>query len=107
MSSKGPITLFDKSIVHLLSFDEAALFGVFYRANLTPLFFVETLADLEKKTREGQTPEQAVGAIAAKTANFTFDPSAHHVRLVIMKPAGAVNSHGWPPTRAGSTPRSA
>lgn len=66
--SLGPITIFDKSILQGLSLDEAVLFGQFYRCNLTPLFFVETLVDLEKrrrKVREGQTPEQAVGTIAA------------------------------------------
>lgn len=81
--STGPITIFDKSMLQGLSLDEAALFGQFYRCNLTPLFFVETLADLEKEVRKGQTPEQVVGTIAAKTANLTLDPSVHHDELVI------------------------
>lgn len=81
--SKGPIAIFDKSTIQSLSLDEAALFGQFYRCNLTPVFFVETLADLEKKVREGQTPEQVVGVIAAKTANLTADPNTSHQRLVI------------------------
>ena len=69
--STGPIIIFDKSAIQSLKLDEAALFGQFYRCNLTPMFFVETLADLEKKVREGQMPEQVVGVIAAKTANLT------------------------------------
>jgi hypothetical protein len=81
--STGPITIFDKSMLQGLSLDEAALFGQFYRCNLTPLFFVETLADLEKEVRKGQTAEQVVGTIAAKTANLTLDPSVHHDDLVI------------------------
>ena len=81
--STGPITIFDKSMLQGLSLDEAVLFGQFYRCNLTPLFFVETLADLEKRVREGQTPEQVVGTIAAKTANLMLDPSVHHADLVI------------------------
>ena len=90
MSSYGPITLFDKSIVHLLSFDEAALFGQFYRANLTPLFFVETLADLKKERglREGQKPDEIVAGLAAKVANLTFDPSVHHSTIVISNLLG-------------------
>jgi len=36
-------------------------------ANITPLFFVETLADLEKEVAAGRTPEQVVGNIASKT----------------------------------------
>jgi hypothetical protein len=81
--STGPITIFDKSTLQSLNVDEAALFGQFYRVNLTPLFFVETLADLEKRVREGQTPDQVVGTIARKTANLTADPNIHLQQLVI------------------------
>ena len=86
--STGPITIFDKSTLQGLNLDEAALFGQFYRCNLTPLFFVETLADLEKEVRKGHTPEQVVGTIAAKTANLTLDPSVHHEDLVIAELRG-------------------
>lgn len=81
--STGPITIFDKSALQALNVDQAALFGQFYRVNLTPLFFVETLADLEKRVREGQTPEEVVGSIARKTANLTADPNVYHQRLVV------------------------
>src|SRR5690242_16459907 len=79
----GPITIFDKSMLQSLSLDEAVLFGQFYWCVLTPLFFVETLADLEKKVRQGQSPEQAVGVIAQKTGNMALDPNAHHESLAI------------------------
>jgi hypothetical protein len=32
-------------------------------SNITPLFYIETLADLEKEVRAGKTPEQVVGEI--------------------------------------------
>lgn len=80
--SAGPITIFDKSALQSLSVDDAVLFGQFYRSVITPLFFVETMADLEKEVANGKTPEQVVGTIAAKTANLTADPCAHHDRLV-------------------------
>jgi hypothetical protein len=80
--SSGPITIFDKSFLQALSVDEAALFGQFYRTVITPLFFVETMADLEKEVKRGRTPEDVVGLIAAKAANLTADPNAHHRRLV-------------------------
>lgn len=80
--STGPITIFDKSALQSLSVDDAVLFGQFYRAVITPLFFVETMADLEKEVAKGRTPEEVVGTIAAKTANLTADPNAHHDRLV-------------------------
>ena len=81
--SNGPITIFDKSAIQMLNVDEAALFGQFYRVAITPLFFVETLADLEKDINGGKTPEDVVGIIASKTANLTADPSAHHTLLVL------------------------
>ncbi len=86
--SSGPITIFDKSALEALSVDEAVLFGQFYRTVITPLFFVETLADLEKEVAAGKTPEQVVGLIAAKTANLTADPNAHHRRLIISELLG-------------------
>ena len=52
--STGPITIFDKSALQSLSLDEAALFGQFYRAVITPLFFVEALADLERRSLRGR-----------------------------------------------------
>jgi hypothetical protein len=80
--SGGPIVVFDKSALQSFSLDEAVLFDNFYLPVITPLFFMETLADLEKKVREGQTPEQAVGIIAAKTPIMSGIPNVHHLRLV-------------------------
>jgi len=39
--------LFDKSALQGLSLDESVWFDAFFYPNITPLFFVETLADLE------------------------------------------------------------
>ena len=78
----GPIVVFDKSTLQSFSLDEAVLFDNFYLPVITPLFFVETLADLDKKVREGQTPEEAVGLIAAKTPIMSSVPNVHHLRLV-------------------------
>jgi hypothetical protein len=39
----------------------------FYLPSMTPLFFVETLADLEKEMKAGRTAEDFVGALAEKT----------------------------------------
>ncbi len=105
--STGPITIFDKSALQSLSLDEAALFGQFYRINLTPIFFVETLADLEKKVREGQTPEQVVGTIARKTGNLTADPCVHHERLVLRNLLVArILMDGRPHVQGGRSVRS-
>ena len=53
--SAGPILIFDKSILEALSMDEAVWLGRFYRVNMTPLFFIETLADLERGTQSSRS----------------------------------------------------
>lgn len=63
----GPTLIFDKSTLQSLSVDESVWLDNFFTTNITPLFFVETLADLEKKVRQGRTPEQIVGNLAYKT----------------------------------------
>jgi hypothetical protein len=77
----GPILIFDKSLLEALSPDESVWLGQFYRVNMTPLFFVETLADLEKEVDGGRTPEQVVGRLAEKTSVMGADPNVHHSRL--------------------------
>ncbi len=54
----GPILIFDKSTLQSLSVDESVWLDAFYLSNITPLFFVETLADLEKEVATGRTPEK-------------------------------------------------
>jgi hypothetical protein len=78
--SLGPITIFDKSALQALSLDEAVWFDNFYLANITPLFFVETLADLEKIDVKRRTPERVVGGLAAKTP-LGGRPNVHHAAL--------------------------
>lgn len=63
----GPSLIFDKSALQALNPDEAMWLDNFYLANITPMFFVETLADLEKEVRKGKAPEELVGNIANKT----------------------------------------
>jgi len=45
----GPIALFDKSFLQSLNVDEAVLFDHFFLPVISPLFFVETLADLSRE----------------------------------------------------------
>ena len=77
----GPITIYDKSALQSLIADEAVWFGNFYRANITPIFFVETLADLEKQVALGRTPESVVGGLAAKSVLFGPDINVYHGTL--------------------------
>ena len=78
----GPITIFDKSALQALSMDESVWFDAFFLANLVPLFYVETLADLEKKVAKGRDPEQLVGHLAEKTP-LGATPNVYHRSLVL------------------------
>jgi hypothetical protein len=52
-------------------------FDAFFFANVVPVFFVETLADLEKEVAGGKTPEQVVGRLAETTPTWSA-PNVHH-----------------------------
>jgi hypothetical protein len=67
MPGAGPILLFDKSVLQSLTVDEAVWLDTFYFPCITPLFFTETLADLEKEVQKGRSPEAVVGNLADKT----------------------------------------
>ncbi len=79
----GPITLFDKSFLQSLNVDESVWFDNFFYSVICPIFYVETLADLEKAVRQGRTPEQEVGYIADKTPEFHRNPCSYHRSLCI------------------------
>ena len=82
VATMGPITLFDKSFLQSLSEDESVWFDHFFSCNVCPMFFVETLADLEKDV-DGRTPEQEVSLIAAKFPEVSGTPSVHHSSLLL------------------------
>src|SRR5262245_25408104 len=81
--SLGPTTIFDKSALQALSVEEAMWFDQFYHSNTTPLFYVETLADLEKHDdRRGRHPDQLVRELAKKTPLNGY-PNVHHGSLCL------------------------
>jgi len=84
----GPITLFDKSFLQSLNVDESVWFDHFFLTNVCPLFYVETLADLEKNVRKGRTPEEEVGMIANKFPEMHGTPNAYHIDLCISNLIG-------------------
>ncbi len=85
----GPTALFDKSFLQSLHVDESVWFDRFFSANVCPLFYVETLADLEKSNlSNGRTPERLVGIIAEKTPEVSGSPNVHHQHLCISELMG-------------------
>src|SRR5262245_32932700 len=88
MSGVGPIIAYDKSALQGLSVDEAVWFDTFYYPNTVPIFWVETLADLDKEVAKGRTPEDVVGNIADKTPTGG-QPNVFHEKLVIAELLGS------------------
>lgn len=84
----GPITLFDKSFLQSLSLDESVIFDRFFLSVICPLFFIETLADLEKAVQQGRTPDQEVGIIADKAPEMSGVPNVHHESIAIQNLMG-------------------
>lgn len=100
----GPITLFDKSFLQSLNTNESVWFDHFYLTIISPLFFMETLADLEKDMKKGRTAEQLVGEIANKTPELHSTPNVHHLDLVISDLLGQTITMDGRPIRGGGTP---
>lgn len=98
----GPITLFDKSFLQSLSLDESVWFDNFFYSVICPIFYVETLADLEKAVRQGRTQEQEVGYIADKTPEFHRNPCSYHRTLCLGNMMGySVPMNGQIPVSGG------
>jgi hypothetical protein len=90
--SQGPSLLFDKSTLESLSVNEAVLLDNFYRSTITPLFFVECLADLEREMhRMKGTPEQLVGSLAERTPDCQSSANLHHMEILKGELAGRFN----------------
>jgi len=79
----GPILIFDKSTLQSLSVNESIWLENFFITNLTNLFYVETLADIEKKVKGNLTPEQVVGNIAIKVPQNST-PNFDYLKLLIL-----------------------
>ena len=79
----GPNTLFDKSFLQSLSLNESVWLDHFFLCNVCPIFFVETLSDLEKSVRVGRTPEREVELIADKFPEMAGTPNVYHVDICV------------------------
>ena len=96
--AQGPILIFDKSTLQSLNPDQAHWMDNFFMSNITPLFYIETLADLEKEVRVGKTPEQVVGEIAYKSPDMQAYPNVHHLTLIWgeLTGKGKIEMTGFP-----------
>lgn len=83
----GPILIFDKSALQGLSIDESVMLDQFFLVNITPIFFIETLADLQKADPRGRSPDAVVRDLAGKTPDRPF-PNVFHRTLLIANLLG-------------------
>jgi hypothetical protein len=83
-----PILIFDKSFLQSLNIDEAVLLDNFFICNICPLFYVETLADIEKMVGKGRPPERIVSEIASKFPEMHGMPNAFHLDLCLSNLMG-------------------
>jgi len=87
----GPYLIFDKSSLESLNFDEAVMLDNFFSSVITPIFFVECLADLEKEIiRSKSTPEQLVGSLADRTPE-DGTVTIHHLDVLRFELAGKIS----------------
>jgi hypothetical protein len=101
--AQGPILIFDKSTLQALNPDQANWLDNFFMSNITPLFYIETLADLEKEVKAGKTPEQVVGEIAYKTPDMQGHPNLYHLTLIWgeLMGKGEIVMEGYPVVGGG------
>jgi hypothetical protein len=105
MNYMGPTLIFDKSFLQSINADESVWLDMFFSTNITPLFFIETLADLEKQVHKGRTPEQVVGNLATKTPDMDSRPNVHHRTMLTGELSGqaTIDMHFGRPIVSGGT----
>lgn len=83
----GPMLLFDKSSLQGLKENEAIWLDHFFNTVISPIFFVETLADLEKQLPD-RTAEREVAIIASKTPEAHAHVNVFHGELIVANLMG-------------------
>jgi hypothetical protein len=78
---QGPILIFDKSLLESLNLNEAVLLDNFHMSNITPLSFVECLADLEKLSAAEVRRSNSVGSLADRTPDAQAYANIHHTTV--------------------------
>jgi hypothetical protein len=78
-----PIALFDKSFLQGLNPLEALMYDSLFVSNITPVFWVEVLGDLEKEHKGKEAQEKLVATLSSKTPkHHPFMNINHHLLCV-------------------------
>lgn len=89
------IIICDKSFLECLKKEESLLFNRYFFQNITPVIFLEILADLKQQPRTAETPEQRVSRLAQRLPKIKSGVSAYYLDLC----RGEINHgafHGQP-----------
>lgn len=96
--------IFDKSFLQSLTIDESVILDQMFSCVVTPLFFVETMADLTKETARGRTAEQVVGGLAERTPVAHSYLNTYHQDVVLEDLLGRREEFDHRPAVAGGIP---
>ena len=96
--------IFDKSFLQSLSIDESVILDQMFSCVVTPLFFVETMADLTKETSRGRTAEQVVGGLAERTPVAHSYVNTYHQEVILEDLLGQRQEFDHRPAVAGGIP---
>jgi hypothetical protein len=99
----GPTLLFDKSFLQGLSLDEAAMLDQMFRCIISPLFFVETMADLAKEEK-GRDPLRVIRGLADRTPVAHSYMNTFHSSLILGELLGRPVPMMRQPIMAGGIP---
>ena len=99
----APTLVFDKSFLQSLSVDEAAMLDQMFSCVVTPVFIVETLADLSKVTK-GRAPERVVAELAEKTPVARSYMTTFHATLAEGELLGRRATMDFRPAITGGIP---
>jgi len=100
----GPALVFDKSTLESLNVDESLWLDHFFICNITPLFYVESLADLDKNSSDKRSSETLVRDLANKTPDEGAANIAHHT-LILQELLGNKVQMDGRPIIGGGEPR--
>jgi len=82
----GPTGLFDKSFLQCITVDESVWFDHFFISPITPLFYAETLADLDKKpSKYRKTATSELQMVSMKFPQRSGAPCHHHLNICICE----------------------
>lgn len=79
----GPLLMFDKSFLQMLSPDEVSELSFYFKFAGTPLLIREIIADLKKQPTERSLPEQVVKSLAGKMSKAHGLQPANFRKLAI------------------------